>query len=144
MNKPQYVYVTYIASTLQKVWEALLQPEVTRQYWLHENLSDWKPGSKWEHRDTDAARTLLITGTVLECEAPRHLLFSWSAPADAEQHSRVSFDLELVQGSVRLTVTHTELQPGELEQIGVGWPMVLCSLKTLLETGRPLPKLWSH
>jgi uncharacterized protein YndB with AHSA1/START domain len=53
MDKPQFVYVTYIATTPEKLWNALIDPEMTRKYWQHENLSEWKPGSKWEHRACD-------------------------------------------------------------------------------------------
>lgn len=153
MKKHDYVYVTYIATTPQKVWQALVDPEVMRQYWVgpksdcvRVNVSDWKPGSRWEHQRLDEARTVDITGKVIESNPPHRLVYSWARPNeadDASKHSRVSFDIEAhIDGLVRLTVTHDDLErdPQMLEGISGGWPMVLSNLKTLLETGRPLPR----
>jgi uncharacterized protein YndB with AHSA1/START domain len=143
MSSDKFVYVMYIASTPDKVWKALLDGEMTRQYWGHENISDWKPGSKWEHRRFDDAHTLRLVGQVLECDPPRRLVMTWAEPADAAdraKHSRVAIDLAPVGDMVRLTVTHDEFKPGSdmLQRISNGWPRVLSSLKSLLETGRPL------
>jgi uncharacterized protein YndB with AHSA1/START domain len=133
----------YIASTPGKVWQALLDGEMTRQYWGHENISDWTPGSKWEHRRFDDDRTLRLVGQVLECDPPRRLVLTWVEPADAAdrvKHSRVTIDIAPVGDMVRLTVTHDELKPGSdmLQKISNAWPRVLSSLKSLLETGRAL------
>ncbi len=58
LDKAQFVYVTYISTTPEKLWVALTDPQLTRQYWERDNVSDWKPGSKWEHRRSDAAHTV--------------------------------------------------------------------------------------
>ena len=147
MEKPQFVYVTYISTSPEKLWNALLDSKMTAQYWQHENLSDWKPGSKWEHRACDDKGTLRLVGKVIECSPPRRLVLTWGSPADAareEKHSRVTFEIEPIGDVVRLTVTHDRLEPGYemLQAIMKGWPKVLSSLKSLLEVGRPLPKLW--
>ena len=147
MSKPSFVYVTYIASSPEKVWNALIDAKVTRKYWQHENVSDWKPGSKWEHRECNKERTLKLVGKVIENSPPRRLVLTWAFPADegrAEKHSRVTFEIEPIGDVVRLTVTHDRLEPGSemLRGITDGWPKVLSSLKSLLETGRPLPTLW--
>jgi uncharacterized protein YndB with AHSA1/START domain len=147
VNKPEFVYVTYIATTPEKLWNALLDPKMTAQYWQHENVSDWKAGSKWEHRAFDAARTLRLKGRVIESSPPRRLVLTWAYPDDTapeEKHSRVTFDLEPAGDVVRLTVTHENFQSESdmFDRIRVGWPKVLSSLKSLLETGRPLPSLW--
>jgi uncharacterized protein YndB with AHSA1/START domain len=147
MDKPQFVYVTYISTSPEKLWNALLDPKVTAQYWQHENLSDWKPGSKWEHRACDDKRTLRLVGKVIESSPPRRLVLTWAPQADAaseEKHSRVTFEIEPIGDLVRLTVTHDRLEPGSemLQSIMKGWPKVLSSLKSLLVVGRPLPKLW--
>jgi len=115
----------------------------TRQYWEHENVSDWKPGSRWEHRAVDAG-TIRVVGKVVESAPPRRLVITWAAPAeesDPAAHSRVTFELEPMDEMVRLTVTHDRLQPGSKMDQGIrqGWPRVLSSLKSLLETGKPLP-----
>ena len=147
MNKPQFVYVTYISTTPEKLWNALLDPKVTAKYWQHENVSDWKPGSKWEHRRSDKTGALDLVGKVVESSPPRRLVLTWAYPADAareEKHSRVTFEIEPVSDVVRLTVTHDQLEDGStmLKGITDGWPKVLSSLKSFLESGRPLPPLW--
>ncbi len=147
MDKPRFVYVTYIATTPERLWNALIDPEMTRKYWQHENLSEWKPGSKWEHRACDDKRTLRLVGKVLESSPPRRLALTWASPADMareDTHSQVTFEIEPIGEVVRLTVTHDRLEPDSemLQAIMKGWPKVLSSLKSLLEVGRPLPKLW--
>ncbi len=144
MSKSTFVYVIYIAARPETVWKALLDGEFTRQYWGHENVSDWRPGSSWEHRRDDAARTLVLVGEVLEVLPPRRLVITWADPGDRDRksgHSRVTFEIEPVAEMVRLTVTHAELDEGSEMQRGIsqGWPRVLSSLKSLLETGRALP-----
>jgi len=143
MAKSTFVYTIYIAAKPETVWRALLDGEFTRQYWGHDNVSDWKPGSPWEHRRNDANGTLVILGEVLEAEVPRRLVLSWGDAQDRahrERYTRVAFDIEPVGDMVRLTVTHDELEAGSqmLKKISNGWPRVLSSLKSLLETGRPL------
>jgi uncharacterized protein YndB with AHSA1/START domain len=138
-----FVYVIYIASNAQTVWNALLQPEFTRQYWGHDNVSDWQPGSAWEHRRADPGRAVVLLGEVLEAAAPNHLVITWADPehrGDRSHHSRVSFDIQPVGDMVRLTVTHDRLEPdSEMQRkVSQGWPRVASSLKSFLETGRPL------
>ena len=147
MPKSTFVYAIYIASRPETVWKALLDGEFTRQYWEHENVSDWKPGSKWEHRRVDTAHTVAILGEVLEAEPPRRLVLTWVDPqgrGPSRSHSRVTFEIEPVADMVRLTVTHAELEDGSEmhRRISQGWPRVLSSLKSLLETGRAL-KTWA-
>jgi uncharacterized protein YndB with AHSA1/START domain len=153
MTQPSFVYVTYIATTPEKVWQALVDPEVTRRYWVgvkpdspaHENISDWTPGSRWEHRRVDSG-AIDMAGKVVEHAPPRRLAYTWARPNefdDESKHSAVSFDIEpLGSGLVRLTVTHDGLDgdPKMLAGISGGWPQVLSQLKTLLETGRTLPR----
>ncbi|MGZ3265954.1 MAG: SRPBCC family protein [Caldimonas sp.] len=152
MKKPDYVYVTYIATTPEKAWQALVDTDLTREYWkdpvagcARTNVSDWKPGSRWEHRRADGSDIVDIVGKVIESAPPRRLVFSWARPADAEsdaKHSRVAFDIEPYGDKlVRLTVTHDDLErdPDMLTSISGGWPKVLSNLKTFLETGRALP-----
>jgi len=147
MEKPEFVYVTYISASPEKVWKALIDAEMTTKYWQHVNVSDWKPGSRWEHRSADKEAVLRLVGKVVESSPPRRLVLTWAFPADEkreEKHSRVTFVIEEISGVVRLTVTHDRLEPGSemLRGITEGWPKVLSSMKSLLEVGRPLPKLW--
>lgn len=138
-----FVYVTYIASTPEKVFEAITRPELARRYWGHENVSDWKPGAKWEHVRANDERTVELVGEVVETSPPTRLVITWanaSQAADPDAYSRVTFDIEPYDDMVRLTVSHDELQAGSGMANGVqkGWPVVLSSLKSFLETGRGL------
>ncbi len=148
MDRPQFVYVTYISTTPEKLWHALIDADMTTKYWQAVNVSDWQPGSKWEHRRSNKEGALLLVGKVIENSPPRRLVLAWASPVDEareEKHTRVTFEIEpLVGGVVRLTVTHDRLELGSemLRGITMGWPKVLSSLKSLLEGGRPLPELW--
>src|SRR5688572_9752281 len=96
MTKPSFVYVTYIATTPEKVWHALVDTEITRKYWVdptsksapHVNVSDWKPGSQWEHQRLDEARTVDIIGKVVETSPPHRLVISWGRPTEAQDPSK--------------------------------------------------------
>jgi uncharacterized protein YndB with AHSA1/START domain len=139
MDKPKFVYVSYIASTPEKVWNALTDPQVTRKYWNnHHNASDWKVGSRWEHRDFDDPKLVDIVGTVVESEFPRRLVVTWVPPKEEGNQaktSRVTYNIESFMEIVRLTVTHDELDTEMFESVSFGWPAVISGLKTLLETG---------
>lgn len=152
LKKPDFVYSIYIQTTPEKLWNALLDPEMTKLFWgRHRNVSDWKPGSKWEHQDYDDANTVDLVGKVLECEPHKRLVMTWAAPKDEEheeKHSKVTFELKSMPDSVQLTVIHDQVgsDPDMLMAISMGWPAVLSSLKSLLETGTPLEtttKRWS-
>jgi uncharacterized protein YndB with AHSA1/START domain len=141
IEKTSFVYVTYIRSTPQKVFEAITQPEIARRYWGHENVSDWKPGSGWQHVRANEERAVNVVGKVVEVTPPTRLVITWASPsrgADPAAYSRVSFDVAPYEDMVRLTVTHDELEAGGSMAKGIqqGWPIVLSSLKSLLETGQ--------
>src|SRR5687767_15072425 len=141
---PTYVYVTYIRAGAEQVWQALTDADLTARYWGHANVSDWQPGSSWEHRRTDDSGTVDVVGRVLEADAPRRLVITFGSP-DGKQppggNSVVTFLLEEQGGIVRLTVTHDNLaDQTALAEISHGWPAVLANLKSLLETGEVLPE----
>jgi uncharacterized protein YndB with AHSA1/START domain len=152
MTKPDFVYATYIATTPERVWQALVDPQLMRAYWIdpagdgpaHVNVSDWQPGSPWEHQRQDDARTIDMVGKVVEITPPTRLVLTWARPRDADdtsKHSRVSFYIEPMGNTlVRLTVTHEDLDPQMLNGISGGWPRVHSNLKTLLETAHALPR----
>jgi len=140
-EKTSFVYVTYIRSTPEKVFEAITKPEIARRYWGHENVSDWKPGSAWQHVRANEQRTVELIGKVVEATPPTRLVITWanaSQAADPASTSRVTFDVAAYEDMVRLTVTHDELEAGSGMAKGIqqGWPIVLSSLKSLLETGQ--------
>ncbi len=144
MSKPQFVYVSYIEATPEKVFNALIDPELTKQYWFnHRNKSDWKVGSRWEHQLYDDSATVHIVGKVVESDPPRRLVVTWSRPADdgnPSRTSRVIYEIQPLENSVKLTVTHDEFDDDTemLESVSFGWPVVISGLKTLLETGKTL------
>jgi uncharacterized protein YndB with AHSA1/START domain len=140
-DKTSFVYVTYIRSTPQKVFDAITQPEIARRYWGHENVSDWQPGSDWQHVRANDQRTVELVGKVVEVSPPTRLVITWANASQAGEpsaYSRVSFDIVPYEAMVRLTVTHDELEAGGGMAKGIqqGWPVVLSSLKSLLETGQ--------
>jgi len=147
---PDFVYVIYVAADAATVWNALIDRELTKAYWGHFNVSDWKPGSRWEHVRSDESGKVDLVGRVVEIDPPRRLTVTWGWPQDAERedlHSRVTFELEQVGPQSRLTVTHSDLEAGSDMDRGIrgGWPAVLSNLKTLLETGRTLtPDIWGR
>lgn len=143
MRKPDFLYVIYIQTTPDKLWNALIDPEMTKDYWWrHRNRSDWKPGSAWRHENYDDPTAVDVVGTVIESNPPHRLVLTWANPAkasDPTKVSRVTFDIERLPHEVRLTVTHNETYPEMLSAISTGWPAVLSNLKTMLETGRAMP-----
>ncbi len=135
----ELVYVTYIYTTAQKVWDAITNPEFAKRYWVHYNVSDWKPGSRWEHQHGDGSGKVMIDGTVVEANPPRRLVITWTRPDHSKEPSRVTFDIaDFAPGLICLTVTHDKLEHDEAmaASISGGWPKVLSNLKTWLETGK--------
>ena len=143
-DRPNFVYVTYIRSTPEKVWDALTDADLTAAYWGHSNVSDWRPGSRWEHRRIDGSGIADVVGTVVESDRPTRLVTTWAAPEDEGQddkYSRVTFDIQPHADIVRLTVTHEDLaDEAALSDATSGWSAVLSNLKSFIETGRPLPQ----
>ena len=144
MDSAAFTYITYINSTAEKVWDALTNGDLSRQYWSnHRNSSDWKVGSQWQHQDADDASFVDVTGTILESVRPKRLAFTWASPDDAlnaSKLSRVAFDIDEDDGMVRVSLTHDRIGNSNFsEGIAEGWPLVLSSLKTFLETGSALP-----
>lgn len=142
-RKTSFVYVTYIASTPQKVFDAITRPEIARRYWGHENVSDWQPGSQWQHVRANDERSVELVGEVVENQAPSRLVITGANASQADDptaYSRVTFEIEEYEDMVRLTVTHDELEAGSGMEKGIskGWPVVLSSMKSYLETGTGL------
>lgn len=145
MDKPKFVYVCYIESAAEKVFNALIDPEMTKLYWFgHHNASDWKVGSSWRHQMYDDPSKVHVVGKVIESEPPHRLVVSWAAPGDEgnlEKTSRVTYEIEpFSDAAVKLTVTHDELEgnPEMAKSVSWGWPIVISGLKTLLETNKPM------
>jgi uncharacterized protein YndB with AHSA1/START domain len=136
------VFEIYIRTTPERLWEAITDTEIRSRYNFGSRVSsEWTPGSRVEmsHPNADG---LLGEGEILEVDPPRRLVHSmralWSEEVKSEGTSRVTWDIEPVGDSCRLTVTHDELREGANEQLYGGWPMILSGLKTWLETGESL------
>ena len=136
------VFEIYIKTTPERLWEAITNPEMRKKYTFGMVVkSDWKPGSRYEGGSLKAPG-LLIEGENLEVDPPRRLVQSfralWGEDVKKEGTSRVTWAIEPVGDSCRLTVTHDQLREGANDQLYGGWPMILSGLKTLLETGQLL------
>jgi uncharacterized protein YndB with AHSA1/START domain/DNA-binding transcriptional ArsR family regulator len=139
---PTYVYVTYIRAGAEQVWHALTDADLTARYWGHANVSDWQPGSSWEHQRLDGSGADIV-GRVLEVEPPQRLVITFGDPEEGVggEPPVVTFLVEAHGDIVRLTVTHEKLaDPGALQEVSHGWPAVVANLKSLLETGTVLPQ----
>jgi uncharacterized protein YndB with AHSA1/START domain len=138
----RFLYVTYIRTTPDKLFEALTTPEFNRQFWMgNQQISDWQVGSPWRIEGADGK--VWDTGEVLEFDPPRKYAVTWAHQVKpevaAEGVSRATFELEPMGEVVKLTVTHEiENGPNFIAAVSGGWPMVLSALKTLLETGQAL------
>jgi uncharacterized protein YndB with AHSA1/START domain len=157
MDDTSFVYLSRIKTTPERLWRALTEPEFTERYWELSFETDWQPGSPmtWRERGGSISHS---DQQVLEAAPPRRLAYTWHtftpdwaaragvdddvlAVIAAEPRSKVAFDLEPGGATVRLRVTHDGFAPGStvLKMISEGWPELVSSLKTLLETGEPLP-----
>ncbi|SFB40215.1 transcriptional regulator, ArsR family [Amycolatopsis marina] len=158
MSDNEFVYTSYIKTTPERLWQALTDPAFTKRYWGCEFTSDWTAGSPmtWHQLGEQLEDPEQV---VLESEPYRRLSYTWhtftpefaksvgldnevSARVAAEPRSKVTFDIEPAGEMVKLTVIHEGFAPGStvLEMVKGGWPSILSSLKTLLETGAPLPE----
>lgn len=143
MSNSRFVYVIYIRTTAQKLWQGLTDPDFTRRYWC-DTWQDcqWKAGAEWRLMIPDGR--VGDSGEVLEIEPPRRLVLKWRnefLPEMREEgYSRMSYELETRGEAVKLTVVHEMDRPNStfIESISSGWPPILSSLKSLLETGEPL------
>jgi len=136
------VFEIYIKTTPERLWEAIINPEMRKKYTFGMVVkSDWKRGSRYEGINPKAPGPLL-EGENLEVDPPRRLVQSfralWGEDVKQEGRSRVTWAIEPIGDSCRLTVTHDQLREGGNDQIYGGWPMILSGLKTLLETGQLL------
>jgi uncharacterized protein YndB with AHSA1/START domain len=143
MNDSKFVYVTYIRTTPEKLWQALIDPEFTRRYWAETwQESTWKPGAPWRIMIPNGR--VGDSGQILEIEPPKKLVLTWrnefKPDLRAEGYSRLSYELEQQGEMVKLTLIHQIDRPDSklIEAVSGGWPIILASLKSLLETGESL------
>jgi len=140
MGKSTFVYVTYIRTTPEKLWQALTDPEFMKQYWFGMHCeSGWTTGSAWKLVSGEGK--VFDSGEILEADPPRRLVIRWqhqSRPElKAEGDSTCTMELEPIDSAVRLSIVHAiGCEPSKLiEAVSGGWPKILSNLKSLLETG---------
>jgi uncharacterized protein YndB with AHSA1/START domain len=136
------VFEIFIKTTPERLWEAITDPKQRAQFSFGvETHSDYTPGSSYE-AVVPGAGFRIAEGENLEVDPPRRLVQSftalWSDEAKSEGASRVTWEIEQVEDSCRLTVVHDQLREGANPELYGGWPMILSGLKTLLETGEDL------
>ena len=143
ITQSQFTYVTYIRTTPEKLWQALIKPEFTRRFWFEcWQESEWKTGTSWQLILPDGR--VGDSGKILEIEPQRRLAVSWRNQFKPEMreegHSRLTYELEKQTESVKLTIVHEIDRTGSklVEAVSSGWPLILSSLKSFLETGEPL------
>ncbi|MHB8459671.1 MAG: ArsR/SmtB family transcription factor [Candidatus Limnocylindrales bacterium] len=141
-NPMEKVFEIYIKTTPERLWQAITDPEIRAKYNFGAcQTSDFTPGSHYE-MGAPGAPGLLGEGENLEVDPPRRLVQSmvalWSEDVKSEGTSRITWEIEPIGDSCRLTVTHDQLREGANEQLYGGWPMILSGLKTWLETGQLL------
>jgi uncharacterized protein YndB with AHSA1/START domain len=143
MENNVQIYQVFIRTTPEKLWQALTDGSMTKKYLFNETLhSDWKRGSEWHSTSPEGRRD--VEGTVIESDPPNRLVLTWRALYDKELKSELSRVTYLVEkrGEVcKLTVNHelTEAPKTARHVSQDGWQLILSGLKTLLETGQPLP-----
>lgn len=147
-GKSTFVYVTYIRTTQQRLWEALTTPDFHRQYWFGMHCeSGWTVGSPWKMLFEDGR--VADSGQILEADPPRRLVIQWrnewKPELAAEGDSRCTFELEPADknpGVIKLSVTHSIDRPDSQLIVAVsgGWPRILSNLKSLLESGEGVLK----
>jgi uncharacterized protein YndB with AHSA1/START domain len=138
MTTPDNVYEVEIATTPERLWTALTDPEETRKYWYGAlSISDWKVGSRWTSESEDGE--VFLDGEILEIDPPRRLVHTLhvvhEAAAAAEAPSRIEFEITQIGDRCRLTVTHTGRGPATIDYTTGGWETIFAGLKELLETG---------
>jgi uncharacterized protein YndB with AHSA1/START domain/DNA-binding transcriptional ArsR family regulator len=136
------VFEIYIRTTPERLWEAITDPEIRAKYNFGAGVrSEWTVGSRLE-MGAPKADALLGEGEVLEVDPPRRLVHTmvalWGEDVKREGASRVTWEIEPIADSCRLTVTHDQLREGANDQLYGGWPMILSGLKTWLESGELL------
>jgi uncharacterized protein YndB with AHSA1/START domain len=142
MRRPEFIYVTYIETTPEKLWHALTDGNFTERYWFGAHLrSDWKVGSSFEMVRSDG--TVSDAGKVVEVDPPRRLAYTFVNLSDKYKNefpALATFVLEPYGKLVKLTLTHEGFAEDSQFYSGIskGWPAILSSLKSLLETGQPL------
>ncbi|HTY56024.1 MAG TPA: SRPBCC family protein [Candidatus Binataceae bacterium] len=144
-TRSTFVYVTFIRATPERLWSALTSPDFMKRYWFGVHCeTDWKVGSSWKLIFPDGR--IADTGEIVEVDPPKRLVIKWRnefrPELKAEGYSSCTFEIDLVDDAVKLTVTHVMdcAESRFIEAVSGGWPRILSNLKSLLETGEVVLK----
>ncbi len=139
MTASENIYEVEIATTPERLWKAITDPQQTRKYWYGAlSISDWKVGSRWTSESPDGE--VYLDGEILEINPPRRLVHTFHVvhepEAAAEAPSRIEFEITPIGDRCRLTVIHAGRGPATMEYTSGGWETIFSGLKELLETGQ--------
>lgn len=144
--RPEFNYVTFINAPPEKVWAALTQPEFTEQFWFKSRCTgDWSEGSDYTFTvaDDEGGQRVVLAGKVVKNDFPNELIYQFTCPnieEVCEEDTLVQYLLEESDGYTKLTLRHYNFEEGSklVTMISSGWPCILASLKSLMETGKAL------
>lgn len=141
----KHIFITYIKSDKAKVWQALTSGKFTKKYYFgSELISELKTGSEIKYLvlDDKGNETTPVIGKITKIEPYKKLVHTFHFHGNKDKHSRVTYEIEEIEGLVKLTLTHDQFE-NETEtykSVAEGWPFILSGLKTLLETGKNIKK----
>jgi uncharacterized protein YndB with AHSA1/START domain len=140
-DESTFVYVTFIRTTPERLWSALVDPDFMKEYWFGVHFqTEWKSGAPWKMLYPDGRLT--DAGEVVEFDPPKRIVLKWRhelrPELKAEGFARCTIELEPVSDAVKLTITHTmdRAESKLIQAVSGGWPRILSNLKSLLETGQ--------
>ena len=139
-DESTFVYVTFIRTTPERLWSALIDPDFMKEYWCGVHFeTEWKPGAPWKMLYPDGRVT--DAGEIVEFDPPQRIVLKWRhelrPELKAEGFARCTIEVEPVSDAVKLTITHTmdRTESKLIQAVSGGWPRILSNLKSLLETG---------
>jgi uncharacterized protein YndB with AHSA1/START domain len=139
-DESTFVYVTFIRTTPERLWSALIDPDFMKEYWFGVHFeTEWKPGAPWRMLYPDGRVT--DAGEIVEFDPPQRIVLKWRhelrPELKAEGFARCTIEVEPVSDAVKLTITHTmdRTESKLIQAVSGGWPRILSNLKSLLETG---------
>jgi uncharacterized protein YndB with AHSA1/START domain/DNA-binding transcriptional ArsR family regulator len=142
-----FMYQIVISSSAEKVWKALIEPEFTKKFWFGRSVnSDWKIGSSVTIITPEGKEEM--RGKVLEFQPNKRLSYTWQAVTENTEEKVTTVVFELLEMGLltKLSILHDiDAEDAKFQQAASGWTFILCGIKTLLETGKPLPAIpWKH
>lgn len=140
-DQSEFVYVTFIRTTPEKLWSALTDPTQMKEYWFGMQFqTEWRKGAQWQMIFPDGR--VADTGEILELDRPKRIQLRWrnefKPELKAEGFALCTIELERYGDAVRLSIAHSIERADSkfIQAVSGGWPKILSNLKSLLETGQ--------